>query len=210
FSVPESPPDDGRLSPDAVGPIRTWLDGLAADPEARAAVVRQTLGGALRSLGRSVRRLSAFLADQQQTTDQLRDEVEQAYSAGREAVAQAIGGAAQWPETEAGLQTLIIEEAAAAADRAAHAWQSSPAGAWLLEQAPTDIAHGSPDLKNQVARAVRDGHGDLASAAEAVFVAEQRRFLDLLEPHAVPAKVHRQLLELSRDLDDARWPEATA
>lgn len=55
---------DGRLPEDQVRPMRTWLRELASDRDARAAVVRQTLGGALDSLDARVDFLAAA-ADQQ-------------------------------------------------------------------------------------------------------------------------------------------------
>ena len=50
---------DGLLPEDQVAPLRDWLHALAADQEQRAAVVRQTLSGALDSLDARV----AALAD---------------------------------------------------------------------------------------------------------------------------------------------------
>jgi energy-coupling factor transporter ATP-binding protein EcfA2 len=50
FVVEERPLVDGRLPEDQVAPLRAWLHALAADQDARAAVVRQTLTGALDSL----------------------------------------------------------------------------------------------------------------------------------------------------------------
>jgi hypothetical protein len=49
FTVPESGVDtEGLLPPEAVAPIVGWLHDLAADPNARQAVVSQTLDGAVR------------------------------------------------------------------------------------------------------------------------------------------------------------------
>ena len=50
FVVEERPLVDGLLPEDQIAPLREWLHGLAADQEQRAAVVRQTLAGALDSL----------------------------------------------------------------------------------------------------------------------------------------------------------------
>jgi energy-coupling factor transporter ATP-binding protein EcfA2 len=50
FPVPEVTLADGRLPADVVAPLRAWLDGLAADADRRAAVVRSTLRGALESI----------------------------------------------------------------------------------------------------------------------------------------------------------------
>jgi energy-coupling factor transporter ATP-binding protein EcfA2 len=49
FTVPETGTDtEGLLPPEAVAPIVGWLHDLAADPNAREAVVSQTLDGAVR------------------------------------------------------------------------------------------------------------------------------------------------------------------
>ncbi len=53
FTVAESPLDKDGLLPDAsVSDIRDWLSDLGADVEARNAVVRQTLDGAVRAIAR--------------------------------------------------------------------------------------------------------------------------------------------------------------
>lgn len=52
FTVVESALEDGRLPEAEVAPLRTWLGDLAGDAAARADVVRQTLAGAVDSLGR--------------------------------------------------------------------------------------------------------------------------------------------------------------
>ena len=57
---------------------------------------------------------------------------------------------------ESGLETLIVEHAESAAERAASLWQSSPTGAHLLDHAPGDIGRASRDLRQRVERAVRD------------------------------------------------------
>jgi energy-coupling factor transporter ATP-binding protein EcfA2 len=59
FVVEERPLADGRLPADQVDPVRDWLHSLAVDEQARAAVVRQTLDGALASLDRASRAWSA-------------------------------------------------------------------------------------------------------------------------------------------------------
>src|SRR4051794_33535963 len=50
FVIEERPLPGGLLPEDQVAPVREWLHTLAADQEQRAAVVRQTLAGALDSL----------------------------------------------------------------------------------------------------------------------------------------------------------------
>ncbi|MQY07922.1 GTPase family protein [Actinomadura macrotermitis] len=66
FAVPELdlPAESTRLPAAAVRPVRQWLDGLSADAQARAEVVRRTLSGALDSLAVRVPAL-ADAADRQ-------------------------------------------------------------------------------------------------------------------------------------------------
>jgi hypothetical protein len=56
---------------------------------------------------------------------------------------------------ESGLQTLLVEYAESAAERAALAWRSLPAGAQLLDQAPGDIARASRDFRRMAEQSVR-------------------------------------------------------
>ena len=87
FTVPESPVDaDGLLPRSAVAPIRQWLDSLAADSAARSAVVRQTLDGAVQSLGRRAYTLADAAAAQADTAARLRADAERAYAAAAQAV----------------------------------------------------------------------------------------------------------------------------
>ena len=59
FTVPEAEvDDDGLLAPAEVADIRGWLESLAADAEARAGVVKQTLEGAVRTVARQHPRAS--------------------------------------------------------------------------------------------------------------------------------------------------------
>ncbi|HSS68407.1 MAG TPA: GTPase domain-containing protein [Nocardioidaceae bacterium] len=57
---------------------------------------------------------------------------------------------------ETGLQTLLVEHAESAAERAALAWQSLPAGAQLLEESPDDLARASRDFRKQAEETVRE------------------------------------------------------
>lgn len=80
FRVPETELDEhGLLPPDAVEQIQTWLEGLAADTDARAGVVRQTLGGAIRTIARRTHTIADACAEQQQATVQLRNDVAHCY-----------------------------------------------------------------------------------------------------------------------------------
>jgi len=80
FTVAESKvDDDGMLPGDAVAEIREWLTMLAADTEARGAVVRQTLAGAVRSVAHRTHDVADAHADQVAMVTRLRADVEKAY-----------------------------------------------------------------------------------------------------------------------------------
>jgi hypothetical protein len=79
--VHEGPLVDGRVPEDEVAPLRAWLVDLARDAEARAAVIRTTLEGALAELDRRVTRLVAAEDEQQAAAEGLRRQVADAYAA---------------------------------------------------------------------------------------------------------------------------------
>lgn len=79
FVVEERPLTGGFLPEDQVAPLRGWLHGLAADQEQRAAVVRQTLAGALDSLGARVDGVVQGVEHQADAADALRSGAEAAY-----------------------------------------------------------------------------------------------------------------------------------
>nr|MBA2561092.1 ABC transporter [Propionibacteriales bacterium] len=62
---------------------------------------------------------------------------------------------------ESGLETLIVEHAESAAERAALAWRSLPAGAHLLTLAPADIGRASRTFRGNVEQSVRDWQDDV-------------------------------------------------
>jgi energy-coupling factor transporter ATP-binding protein EcfA2 len=78
--VPEVRLGGDLLPTDALWPVRAWLDGLAADAQARAALVRRTLRGALASL--PVRSLVVERAAMEQlaAAAELRAEADVAYA----------------------------------------------------------------------------------------------------------------------------------
>ncbi|MEI2764896.1 MAG: ABC transporter [Dermatophilaceae bacterium] len=81
FSVPETRLDAaGLLGPDEVGRLRSWLTALARDAKARAMVVRQTLTGALDSLGARVQTLVEATDAQVGATRALTDVADAAYA----------------------------------------------------------------------------------------------------------------------------------
>ncbi len=81
FVIEERPLVDGFLPEDQVAPLRGWLHTLAADQEQRAAVVRQTLAGALQSLDDRVIAIVAAVEDQRAAAGALETAAEGAYAA---------------------------------------------------------------------------------------------------------------------------------
>ena len=86
FVVEERPLVDGRVPEDQVAPLRRWLHDLAADQEARAAVVRQTLTGALDSLEQRVDDIAAAVEEQAVAGEALRAAAAAAYTAAYEGI----------------------------------------------------------------------------------------------------------------------------
>ncbi|CAM3387946.1 ABC transporter [Nocardioides dubius] len=87
FIVHEGPiGESGLLPPANVADIRGWLQSLAADSEARAAVVRQTLNGAIRSVSERAYAVANAAQEQESSVTALREEVESAYAAATAAV----------------------------------------------------------------------------------------------------------------------------
>ncbi len=204
FSVPETDVgEDGLLPAAAVQEIRSWLDLLASDASARAAVVRQTLTGAVRSVSHRAHEVADAHADQVASAARLREDVDHAYDAALGKVDEASADGtllrgevlARWQEfvgtgellrsletrvgwvrdrlvgwvrgkpqqaervtvaVESGLESLILEQAEQAAERAAASWRSVEAGRHLLEDAGLGLDRASRDLRARAERTVRD------------------------------------------------------
>jgi energy-coupling factor transporter ATP-binding protein EcfA2 len=83
--VPETALAEGLLPAPALAPVRAWLDDLAADAQARAALVRRTLRGALASLPARAAVVEGAAVEQLSAAAELRAEADAAYTAaGRE------------------------------------------------------------------------------------------------------------------------------
>ncbi|HET8718282.1 MAG TPA: ABC transporter [Nocardioidaceae bacterium] len=81
FVVPEAPVDEqGLLPADSVAAVRDWLMQLAADGSARAAVVRQTLEGAVRTLARRTHVVADAATEQAEMAGRLAADAERAYA----------------------------------------------------------------------------------------------------------------------------------
>ena len=210
FTVTEGAVDeDGLLPAESVAAIRSWLDSLAADANARSAVVRQTLDGAVRSVSRRSYDIADAAGEQLAMATRLRQDVDRAYAEAishvdaasadgtllrgevlarwqefvgtgellrtletkvgwlRDRVVGWVKGKPQQAErvtvaVESGLETLILENAETAAERAEASWRSVTAGQHLVEDSGRDLGRASRDFRARAERAVRDWqHGVL-------------------------------------------------
>ena len=90
--VPEASLEGGLLPADALAPVRAWLDSLAADAHARAALIRRTLEGALESVGPRTEVVERAVEGEAATTRRLRGEIETAYGRALDEVEEALEG----------------------------------------------------------------------------------------------------------------------
>ncbi|MFI9527243.1 ABC transporter [Micromonospora rosaria] len=91
FVLPETQVDGQGLLPDwATAPLATWFHQLAADADARSAVIRQTLDGALAALLPTVEALAAAADEQSAAADALDERVRAAYRGAHRTVEQGL------------------------------------------------------------------------------------------------------------------------
>jgi hypothetical protein len=209
FVVPESKvDDDGLLPASEVAEIRGWLEALAADADARAGVVRQTLEGAIRSVAARSHTVADAVDEQLAMAQALRGHVDEAYGRAIEAVREASADGtllrgevlARWQEfvgtgellkslesrvgafrdrlvgavrgkpaqvervtvaVESGLETMLLEHAEAAAERAAASWSSVAPGRRLLDQQGPSLDRASREFRREAERVVREWQQDV-------------------------------------------------
>jgi energy-coupling factor transporter ATP-binding protein EcfA2 len=194
---------EGMLAPRHVAEIRGWLAELGGDADARAAMVRQTLEGAVRSLTHRVHSVADACLEQAEAAERLRvgadaaydEEIEKVLSATadgtllrgevlvrwqefvgtgellktleakvgwlRDRMVNAIKGKPQQAQrvtvaVESSLETLIVEHAEAAAEKAEAAWRTLAPGQELLSEVGEDLGRASRTLRRQAERAVRE------------------------------------------------------
>jgi hypothetical protein len=200
--------DEGLLPPRQVAEIRRWLSQLGADADARAAMVKQTLDGAIRGLARRAHTVADACMEQAETAQRLRAGADSAYDEEirrildatadgtllrgevlvrwqefvgtgellksleqrvgwlRDRMVNAIKGKPQQAErvsvaVESSLETLILEHAEAAAERAEASWQTLAPGQELLSDVGEDLGRASRGLRRKAERAVREWQQDV-------------------------------------------------
>ncbi|GAA2652246.1 GTPase domain-containing protein [Paractinoplanes durhamensis] len=91
FVLPETTLDgQGLIAEDTIGPLHDWFKQLAADANARSAVVRQTLDGALAALVPAVAGLADAADDQSVAASALDERVTVAYRTARQTVVEGL------------------------------------------------------------------------------------------------------------------------
>ena len=88
--VAETSLAEGLIPAPALASVRAWLDDLAADAQARAALVRRTLRGALASLPARAAAVEAAAVQQISAAAELRAEADAAYAAATQEVEAAL------------------------------------------------------------------------------------------------------------------------
>ena len=88
--VPETRLDGGLLPAGALAPVRGWLDGLAADAQARSALIEQTLAGALASIRPRTETVAVAVEGQGEAVAALREATRRAYERAVEEVEEAL------------------------------------------------------------------------------------------------------------------------
>ncbi|MDO7869024.1 ABC transporter [Nocardioides jiangxiensis] len=90
FIVREGQPDEhGVLPASYVADIRGWLEALADDADARGAVVKQTLEGAIRVISARTYEIAAVVEDHGKALQSLRADADRAYDRALDAISKA-------------------------------------------------------------------------------------------------------------------------
>ncbi|HET8560724.1 MAG TPA: dynamin family protein [Marmoricola sp.] len=150
FTVTEGTVDEfGLLPTGSVREIRSWLDQLGADATARAAVVRQTLEGAIRAISTRTHTLADACGEQEQMLSRLRDDVHRSYDRAVEEVDKASADGtllrgevlARWQEFVGTGELLKVIESKVS---------------WLRDRL-SDVLRGKPQQAGRVSVAVESG-----------------------------------------------------
>lgn len=159
FAIPEVTLVDERIPAADVGELRGWLDGLAADAEARASVVRTTLTGALRSLRSRIGGLETHLDEQVRTAGELKDQARERYEAGLASVEEGVrGGAVLRGEVLARWQDFVGTGQFTRHLEARIGWVRDRVTAFFAGRPPADVAveHAVESSLETLVRAASD------------------------------------------------------
>jgi hypothetical protein len=166
FTVPEGDLDpEGLLPQESIEQIQVWLEQLAANEQAKTAVVRQTLAGTVRSVAERTYSVADACERAEEVCDGLRaslvetyagaiDEVDRGAASGR--LVAGLSGS-DWrgalAHAEQALVAVIADDGERAAGSAVVRWHATDPGRTLLVGRP-DMSAASPDIAARAARVV--------------------------------------------------------
>ncbi|MCB8956918.1 MAG: 50S ribosome-binding GTPase [Nocardioides sp.] len=249
FTVQEADVSEGGLlAPELVADIRGWLVSLAADPDARQLVVRQTLDGSVRTLARRSHAVADAVTEQLAAAAALQEAAASSYDeATRQLVERAGDGTlltgevlARWQDLigtgellrgldqrvgrlrdrlvnrvkgtpqaadrvalaiEAGAESLVLDQAEAAAEHTVAAWSALAGGAALLAD-HEPLGRATPEVRRRAEAEVRAWQQEVVELVRAA-VAEWRMNADLLAYGPQGLAVSLMVQVLTRTAADA-------
>lgn len=195
FSIAETPLwDDGLLPPAEVARLHSWLTALAKDVKARAIVVRQTLTGALDSLGPRVETLALASTAQRSATAALSTAADTAYTSALESVTEALSDG-----------TLLRGEVLAR-------WQEFVGTGEFFKQVESTVSRlrdrlvalvkGDPPPTDDLGQALESGVSELIRAQAQAAASASARAWRALAGGAALLEQHPDLLRVSYDLEE--------
>jgi hypothetical protein len=183
FTVPEGDVDaEGLLPQSAIEQIQVWLEQLAANDQAKTAVVRQTLAGTVRSVAERTYTVADACERAEQVCDGLRTSLVETYAGAIDEVDRCAASGrlvaglprADWRgaqrRAEESLVAVIADDAERAADSAVQRWNATDAGRALLVGRP-DLSAASTDIATRATLVVsrwQQGARQLVAAQQSI------------------------------------------
>lgn len=200
FILPETRVDRQGLLPEPVtAPLRGWFDQLAADPPARAGVIRCTLDGALAALPAQLAELAAAADDQLAAAEALAEQVGLAYGVARGTVEKGVRDGLPGRSPELPEQRIPAEEWTRAVRAAVGGWRDRVAA---VTGRPAGARHRQTALGSGLVTLVGGAAGDAADQTDQAWRADPAGSALLAgTPPVAPAELARRLQRVARE-----WP----
>lgn len=201
FLLPEARIDRQGLLPEPViEPVRSWFDGLAADPAARARVIRCTLDGALAALPARLAELAAAADEQLAAAEALAEQVGLAYGVARGAVERGVRDGVLQPTPEVPGAGAPVEEWARAVRAAVGGWRDRVAE---LTGRSTGPRHRRTAVESGLVTLVGGAAGDAAAQVDQAWRADPAgsALLAGVAPGTAP-ELTRRTQQVARE-----WPD---
>jgi hypothetical protein len=201
FVLPETRIDRQGLLPEAATePLRSWFDGLAADPAARAGVIRCTLDGGLAALPPKLAELAAATDEQLAAAEALAEQVGLAYGLARGAVERGVRDGVLQPAPAVPGARVPVDEWARAVRATVGGWQDRVAE---LTGRPAGPRHRRSAAESGLVTLVGGAAGDAAAQVDLAWRAHpagSALLADATTPGASP-ELARRVQQVARE-----WP----